>query len=176
MTCDTLIKPVFAKYAESRCEAAFEVFPLLVLVFEFGRSWEPGHLDLGLGFTQTRLERGFGGGAVVPVALSLSACCCGWGHCSFESAFIQLLRILWVSGSKIQERVRQKINYANLFIVENNMRGLDDLGARMTEPCQHYHRRYKHMNFRIASRQQPNEHLECTRHSDRCDSGQSPSN
>ncbi len=115
MTCDTFIKPVFAEYAEGCCEAAFQVFPLLVLVFESGRSREPGHLNLGLGFTETRLQRRFGGGAAVPVALSLSACCCGWCHCSFRSAVVQLLRILWVSRSKIQERVRQKINYANLF-------------------------------------------------------------
>lgn len=119
MTCDTLIKPVFAEYAEGRCEAAFQVFPLLVLVIECWRPREFGHLDLGLAFTQTRLERRLGGGAIVPVAPSLSARCCGWCHCSCKSAVVQLLRILWVSRSKVQKRVKQKTEYAILFAVEN---------------------------------------------------------
>ena len=110
VTCDTLIKPVFAEYAEGRCEAAFQVFPFFVLVFEAGRSRELGHVNLGLGFTQTRLERRFGGGAVVPIALNLCACCCGWCHLSSKSAVVQLIRILWISRSKVQKRTKQMID------------------------------------------------------------------
>ncbi len=39
------------------------------------------------------------------------------------------------------------------------MRGLDDLGARMDRAMPALSRRHKYMNFRIASREQANEHL-----------------
>lgn len=123
MACDTLIKPVFAEYAEGRCEAAFQVFPFFILVFEAGRSWELGHLNLGLGFTQTGLERRFSGGAVVPVAVSLCARCRGWCHSSCKIAVVQSIRVLWVSRSKVQKRTKQTIEYARFVIVRKQYAG-----------------------------------------------------
>ena len=54
----------------------------------------------------------------------------------------------------VQKRVKPKFEYANLFVVENNMRGFDDLGSRdgPRSLTRRYHISTNISNFRTASR------------------------
>jgi hypothetical protein len=76
VSSNTLIEAILAKDPECGCETAFEILPLLVLVFEDRRAWE---VDFAL--SDVLLDAGLVWHLAIVDGLRVAVrVCCVWGH------------------------------------------------------------------------------------------------